>query len=63
MKTRITIKHVTLAVGILVALLAAMLFLVNDAVTFESRQAISLPVFSIPKAAPAFIQTIINVLF
>jgi hypothetical protein len=63
MKFKITIKHITLAVGILVALLAAMMFLVNDSLPLESRQAISLPSFSFPKSAPAFIQTIINIVF
>jgi hypothetical protein len=63
MKIKITIKHITLAVGILVALLAAMMFLVNDSLPLESRQAVSLPSFSLPKAVPAFIETAIRVLF
>jgi hypothetical protein len=63
MKMKVTIKHVTLAVGILVALLAAIMFLVNESLPLESRQAISLPSFALPKSIPAFIQTIVNVIF
>jgi hypothetical protein len=63
MKMKITIKHVTLAVGILVAVLAVLMFLVNDSLPLESRQAISLPSFSLPKSAPAVIQTVIKLIF
>lgn len=63
MKLKITIKHLTLAVGILVALLAALMFLVNDSLPLESRQAVSLPSFALPKAIPAFIESVIRVVF
>jgi hypothetical protein len=63
MKSRITIKHITLAVGIIVALLAAAMFLVNDSLSLESRQIVSFPLFSIPKSAPALIQSAIEIIF
>jgi hypothetical protein len=63
MKIKITIKHITLAVGILVALLAALMFLVSDSLPLESRQTVSLPSFSLPKAVPVFIESVIRVLF
>jgi hypothetical protein len=63
MKIKITIKHITLAVGILVALLAAMMFLVKDSLPLESRQAVTLPSFSLPKSVPAFIESFISILF
>ncbi|HEY0654361.1 MAG TPA: hypothetical protein VGD65_14575 [Chryseosolibacter sp.] len=63
MKKGITIKHITLALGIVVALLAAIMFLVNDSLPFESRHAISLPSFGMPKSVPALIQTIGSILF
>ncbi|HEY0744892.1 MAG TPA: hypothetical protein VGD40_25670 [Chryseosolibacter sp.] len=63
MKTRITIKHITLAVGILVALLAAMMFLVNGSLPLESRHAVSLPTFALPKTVPVFIESVVKVFF
>lgn len=63
MKFKITIKHITLAIGILVALLAAMMFLVNGSLPLESRQAVSLPSFTLPKAVPAFVENMVRVLF
>lgn len=63
MKTRITIKHITLAVGILVALLAAMMFLVNGSLPLESKQTVSLPTFTLPKAVPVLIESVVKVFF
>ncbi len=63
MKIKITIKHITLAVGIIVALLAALMFMVNGSLPLESRQAVSMPTFTIPKAIPVFIQSVAEVIF
>jgi hypothetical protein len=56
MKMKITIKHITLALGILVALVAAMMFFAGESSTLESTQAVRLPVFSLPKVVPAAIK-------
>jgi hypothetical protein len=58
MKIRITIKHITLAVGILVAALVVVMFLVNRSTPLESHQAITLPSFSISRSVPAVIQVL-----
>lgn len=56
MRMKITIKHITLALGILVALVAAMMFFGSQSSTLESSQAGTLPVFSLPKLVPAAIE-------
>jgi hypothetical protein len=56
MKLKITIKHITLALGILVALVAAIMFFGNQSSALESTQAVRLPAFSLPKIMPAAIK-------
>ena len=57
MKIRITIQHITLALGILVALIA-IVFLANHSNALESNQTQTLPTFTFPTKLPALVEVI-----
>ncbi len=63
MKLKITYREVTVALGILVALIVMITLWSAKPVEAQSRQTVALPSFSIPKASTQAIETALDVIF